>query len=83
MENVNAFHKSHLKEFKDYLAAQGIPYRQGRGVWQELQVLTPVVGWQCIHSRPDMHPEYYMVQDRLYLLVEQFLMERSKNHERI
>ena len=84
MANRNTFHKKHMAEFKGFLAGQGIPYRGGRGVWQELQVMTPGHGWQCIFSRADM-PEHYTVQDKLYPLVRSFIRKRKevKKNERI
>lgn len=68
----NFLHINKLEDFKHYLYEHDIPYRNGKGYYQVLQVLTKDHGWQCIYSRHDM-PEHYTIQDRLYPLVRRFL----------
>jgi hypothetical protein len=77
MANRNCLHKNKLDDFKEFLDDNATAYRPGKGTWQELQVLTPNDGWQCIYSRMDM-PEHYTVQDKLMPLVWAFL-KRDKN----
>lgn len=77
MANRATLHKSKLEDFKEYLDAREIAYRPGKGVWEELQVLTPKYGWQCIYSRGSM-PEHLTVQDKLCPLMWNYLREKRK-----
>jgi len=79
--NRNTLHVNQLEEFKKYLSSNGLAFRPGKGVWQELQVLTVKHGWQCIYSRIDM-PEHYTVQDKLYPTVRKFLHNKSMNADK-
>jgi hypothetical protein len=76
MANRNTLHKNKIEAFKEYLDNRGIGYRPGKGTWQELQVLTPEFGWQCIYSRADM-PEHFTVQDKLMHIISDFLHRQS------
>jgi hypothetical protein len=72
MANRCTLHKTKLDDFKEYLNSQGIAYRDGKGDYQALQVLTPKDGWQCIYIKHKM-PEHFSVQAKLMPVVRQFL----------
>lgn len=72
MANRGVLHKNKLDEFKAFLDMHGLSYRQGKGEYQVLQVLTEKHGWQVIYSRHDM-PEHYTVSDKLYPMVRDFI----------
>lgn len=78
MASRNTLHKTKLQEFKDYLDANCIGYRPGKGEYQVLQVCTPDSGWQVVFSRLDM-PEHFTVGDKLLPLVRKYL--ESKKHD--
>lgn len=77
MANRYTLHKSHLPEFKQWLVENGIGYRDGKGTFQVLQVLTPKDGWQCLYDKIEA-PEHYTVQDKLMPTVQAFIRSRKK-----
>jgi hypothetical protein len=77
MANRCTLHINKLEDFKAWLTARNIKFREGKGFYQVLQVETLNSGYQCIFSRHDM-PEHYSVQDKLMPLVHKFLRE-TKN----
>lgn len=68
----NLLHKSRLEDFKEWLTAQKIDYRPGRGAYQVLQVAWPRRKWSVIFDR-DTAPEHYTVPRPLERLVMQFI----------
>lgn len=69
-------HLTHLEPFKEWLNTQGCAWREGKGEYQVLQVLTPKDGWQIIFRRADM-PEHYTVNAKLLPLVTRFIRSRK------
>lgn len=68
-------HIKHLEPFKKWLEAQDIPFRDGRGAYQVLQVWVPHKGkynWSCVYSRDEM-PEHYTAQEHLLPTVRRFI----------
>lgn len=70
----NLLHKKKLPEFVQWLQNKGIQYRDPRGVYQVLQVLTPKASWQCIFNR-DRAPEHYTVAQPLEGMVQNFIRD--------
>ena len=75
MANRCTLHKTKLEDFKSYLNDYGIAYREGKGDYQILQVLTLDNGWQCIYERGNM-PEHFTIQDKLMPVIEKYLSNR-------
>lgn len=78
MGKRNTFHKSHMPEFKAWMDESLIQYRDGKGDFQVLQVMTANNGWQCIYDRIDA-PEHYTVQEKLMPTVIAFLRSRKSD----
>ena len=68
-------HKTKLDAFKEWLTAQGIPHREGRGEWQVLQVCKDGTHWNCVYIRLDM-PEHLTTDRHLDPLVAKFCKEK-------
>jgi adenylate kinase family enzyme len=77
MANRRTLHKTQLDEFKKYLADRGIAFRDGKGQYQVLQVMTLSEGWGCVYERNDMK-EHFTVQDKLNPIVIGFYSEKRK-----
>lgn len=75
----NLLHKSKLEAFKAWLVEQDVPFRTGKGEWQELQVRLPnSTVYAALYSRADM-PEHLTVDRRLDSLVARFCREGPSN----
>jgi len=72
--NRYALHKSKMPMFKTYLDSKGIAHRPGSGTCQELQVLTPKSGWQCVYNKFDA-PEHLYIQDALMPVIKAFSID--------
>lgn len=68
-------HKTHLEEFKQFLADEGIAYRNGKGPYQILQVQTHQDGWQVVFVKREM-PEHFSVNSKLMPIVNLFYVHR-------
>lgn len=73
----NTLHKTKLEAFKAWLDYKWIPYREGKGKWQVLQVFTNEYGWQCIFSKLNA-PEHFSVNEKLMPTVRKFLNETKE-----
>lgn len=82
MANRCTLHLSHMEAFKQWLAENSYAFRDGKGDFQVLQVMTDNDGWQSIYSRLDM-PEHYTVQDKLMYLVKRFFLANRKSADEI
>lgn len=70
-------HKTHLEAFKQWLQEVAlIPYRDGKGDYQVLQVCTPNYGWQVVFRKADM-PEHLSVNETLMPVVMDFYKYRK------
>ena len=75
----NLLHKSKLEAFKAWLVEQDIPFRPGKGEWQELQVRLPSsTVYAAVYSRADM-PEHLSVDRRLDSLVNRFCQHKPQS----
>ena len=75
----NTLHKTHLEPFKDWLReVVQIPYRDGKGSFQVMQVLTPEDGWQTVFYRIHM-PEHFSVNEKLMPIIHDFYRYRKQN----
>ena len=71
-------HISHLEDFKEFLReVEQIPYRDGKGNFQVLQVLTES-GWGVIFKKASM-PEHYSINSNLSPLIERFYLYRKSS----
>lgn len=68
--NLLAKHK--LPDFVQFLRHSNIQYRDGRGDYDVLQVLTPNASWQCIFER-HKSTVHYTVAQPLEGIVRQFI----------
>lgn len=68
-------HRSKLEEFKEWLTAQNIPTRPGKGQWQLFQISTPEHGWQVVFD--NCNPEHLSLNGKLVPIVEAFLATRA------
>lgn len=69
----NLLHKTKFELFKSWLKHKGIPYRDGKGVYQMLQVQSKCGKfWYVIYERNHM-PEHYTVVKELEPLVRRFI----------
>lgn len=68
-------HKTKLEEFKEYCNDNGIAYRDGKGNYQVLQVMT-TKGWKVIYKRDDM-PEHFTVDDNVMPIVREYLQSKK------
>ena len=76
-DNRCTLHKTHLEPLKEWLReVQQIPYRDGKGDYQVLQILTDGAGWQVVFAKKDM-PEHYSVNDKLMPLIRRFYEYRK------
>lgn len=77
-------HISKLDEFKQWLTAKGVPYREPRGMWQVLQVNAGrhANDWQVVYERANMK-EHFTVAFPLEKLVVQFCDERNLKMGRV
>jgi len=65
-------HKTHLEPFQYWLREiMQIPYRNGKGPYQVMQVLTEKDGWQVVFSKDEM-PEHFSCNEKLMPLVNAF-----------
>lgn len=65
-------HKTHLDDFKYWLREiKQIPYRDGKGEYQVMQVLTANYGWQVVFRKAEM-PEHFSVNEKLVPIVNEF-----------
>lgn len=72
-------HISHFEAFKDWLREiEQIPYRDGKGAFQVIQVLTPSSGWQVVFRKADM-PEHFTVNEKLMPIVNKFYLYRKQS----
>lgn len=69
-------HISKLEGFKSWLKGQEIPYRDGKGEYQVIQVKTPKFGWQVVYLR-NKATEHYSINAKLVSTVERFLRSQS------
>lgn len=69
-------HISKLDQFRDWLTAQGIESRDGRGDYQVAQVKLTDGQWACVYSRNEM-PEHFTTDKRLDRLVQRFCNARK------
>lgn len=74
----NTLHINKLDEFRTWLVVKGIPFRDGKGYYEVMQVDVPGYGWRCIYSRHDMKQHYTVEQRYLLPLVRQFIRETAK-----
>ena len=65
-------HVSKLEDFKKWLRENKIPFRNGKGEWQVIQVKTAKYGWQVVYRRKEM-PEHFSLNARLVSTVEKFI----------
>lgn len=65
-------HKTKLDAFKQWMDANGIEHRPGRGDFQVEQIKTKSGQWQCIFDRLDAK-EHYTVAAPIEHLVRRFL----------
>ena len=72
--NCNLLHKTKLPAFIQWLRTSGIQYRDGRGTYQVLQVLTQKTSWQCVFDRHDA-TQHYTVAAPLEGIVRKFIKE--------
>jgi len=77
MANRRTLHKTQLDEFKRYLTGRGIAFRDGKGPYQALQVMTMNDGWQCVYERNDMK-EHFTIQDKLNPIVIGFYSDKRE-----
>lgn len=70
--------KKHLADFKDWLEAKGIAYRDGKGEYQVMQILTETDGWQVVFWRKSMQ-DYYTANDKLQPIIEAFYKEHPRD----
>lgn len=69
-------HISKLEDFKSWLKDQKIPYRDGKGEYQVIQVKTIKFGWQVVYRRKEA-TEHYSINAKLVSTVEKFLRSQS------
>ena len=69
-------HKTKLEEFKSFLDKEGLPYRDGKGDWQVLQVCKDGKHWNSVFIRLDM-PEHFTTDRHLDGLVAKFCRQRK------
>lgn len=74
----NLLHKKRLEDFKEWLTAQGVEHRPGRGAFQVLQVMTDRKSWQVVYDRIEA-PEHYTVTGPMEYLVRRFIRETRKS----
>jgi hypothetical protein len=68
--------QEHLEMFKNYLMeVANIPYREGKGDYQVLQILNPDTGWQVIHKTKKM-PDAFQVEGFTEKLVRKFYEDK-------
>lgn len=70
----NLLHYNKLEDFKAWLTAQGIEFRDGRGEYEVLQIRQPP-HWIPLYRRD--RGEHLTTQTRLVPLVELFLKEKA------
>jgi hypothetical protein len=70
----NLLHKTKLEKFIEFLDAQKIEHRKGRGEWQALQVRANGNEWYAVFERLKM-PEHYSTDKRLDSLIARFCRE--------
>jgi hypothetical protein len=68
-------HRSKLEEFKEWLTAQNIHMRPGKGQWQLFQISTPEHGWQVVFD--NNNPEHLSMNEKLVPIVEAFIATRA------
>lgn len=73
----NLLHKSKLEDFKEWLTENGVPYRDGKGFYQVIQVCKDGKHWNCIYERNHM-PEHYTADKHIDPLVKRFCRERKR-----
>lgn len=72
----NLLHHNKLNDFKNFLISYKIPYRNGQGEFQVMQVLVDGK-WQPVYNR--LHAtEHYTVVRPLEGLVEMFISENKR-----
>lgn len=71
----NLLHHSKLAEFKNFLNSYGIPFREGRGDFQVMQVYVDGA-WHAVYYRIHAQ-EHYTVVRPLDNLVEMFIAENK------
>ena len=70
-------HKTHLEPLQYWLReVKQIPYRNGKGDYQVMQVLTVGHGWQVIFRKAEM-PEHFSVNEKLMPLIDEFYRYRK------
>lgn len=74
MARRNLLHKSKLQAFKDWMTAEGIEWRDGKGGYQVIQIKTRN-GWSAIYDSDKDRREHYTVQHELQGAVWRFLKE--------
>lgn len=73
----NLLHKRRVDEFAQWMTDEDIPWREGRGEYEILQVQLPNGGWACLYRRENM-PEHVTVDKRLVELVHAFLSQTKR-----
>lgn len=73
----NLLHKTHLEDFKAWLAYRGTEYRPGRGDWQVLQVKCGQE-WQCVYHRIYMPEHLTVAGNKIEKLVRRFYDDRKR-----
>ena len=71
-------HKTHLEDLKIWLREiKQIPYRDGKGHYQILQILVPLAGWQVVFSKAYM-PEHFSANEKLMPIIREFYRSRKQ-----
>ena len=70
-------HRNQLPSFIEFLEAEGIEFRDGRGDWQVLQIKNQKHGgWDSIFD--SLRKEHYIVPHPLIGLVKKFIKTKRK-----
>lgn len=78
--SANLLHVSKLEAFKSWLTKNERGWRDGKGPYQVIQVLTENSGWQVVFRRDTM-PEHFSINTALEPLVRRFIRESKLEEE--
>jgi len=70
-------HISKLQDFTHWLTENNIPWREGKGAWQILQICKDGKHWNGVYQRLEM-PEHYTTDKHLDSLVARFCRKNRK-----
>lgn len=73
-------HKTKLEAFKQWMDANGIEHRPGRGDYQVIQVKTKNGQWQCVFDRLDAK-EHYTVAAPIESVVQRFIRASKEQQQ--